>query len=236
MTRSTMQARTSRLARPGPAYIARFRVDDNDVEFAVGEDDLQQDASWVARLLSERGIGAGATMVVTGSTAESPWLDAFRTAVNAIGGAFSNCEARRSEAWRLDLYLRRLHPDAVVGLTAELVEGMVEIEGGVERLAATPLLLARPSALPHLQAAGCPSGVVAFLGPALALSRTEVRAELDPTQWVCEQDGNELLVTTIANRYTQFDRQRSGTRGRVVIAEDGAPLLHLDEFLSSQLP
>lgn len=226
MTRESTQARAAALDMPRIAYVAQYSADGEEVEFVVSEDDLDRDAAWVSQLLSDHRIARGDIVVIAAFSWESAWFDAVRVGANLLGASYANCEARRGDAKRLDMLIRRLEPAAVIGVTPELLDGLQDIDFGLERLAGVPKVFVRHEETAALTRHPSPRAI-AMIGPALAMS-SEARPGMvvNDAEWVVTQEQGKLQVRSTGARTTQFGLQPTGLSGRVWTA-DGLTRIHL---------
>lgn len=223
MTQQSTIARAATLDRPGIAWIGRFRVGDDTVDFVVSEDDLARDSRWAAGILSGFGISPGEHILVTARPSDSPWLDEFRVAARTLGIVHSNAEAWNWDARRAEMFIRRLNSAMVIGLSAETVAAMGQITDVAERLSSVRHVLARRDALAPLRELGVDAGSYALLGPAVAVSAPDGSGlSYDENEWAVEELDGELVVSSVGPRATTFDRQRTGARGQVTQSAQGA--------------
>jgi hypothetical protein len=231
MTRQSTIERAARLeGKPGLVCIGRFLVDGEAVDFPYSEDDLVRDAGYWGGLLSRYGIARGGRVVVSALAWELPWALAVRVGVNRAGGSYSNAELWGWDARRLDMFVRRLSPHAVIGPGRELIESLGNIVDLEERLGHVPVLLVRPDAVPSVEDAGVrPTGVIAPLGPTVAVSLPDGSGlAVDEDEWSVDEQDGELLITTAGPRAATFHRQRTGVRGHVDRTSAGTRI-HLED-------
>jgi hypothetical protein len=231
MTRQSTAERTALLpGKAGLACIGRFDLEGGHVDFPCSEEDLQRDAASWGRVHSAYGVARGKRVVVTALPWELPWAVPLRLGVTCAGGTYSNTELWGWDARRLDLFIRRLSPYAVIGPGQELIEALAGLTDLAERLADVPVLLVRPDAVQALEDAGVhPTGIVVPLGPTSAVSLPDGSEGLavDESEWNVEDEDGELLITTVGPRAATFHRQRTGVRGRVEQTPLGARI-HLE--------
>lgn len=147
------------------------------VDIRVSHADFDAQCSWLAGRLLEMGVGPG-SLVVTVSHPLEVWSGSLPEAVYGLGGYTGSVDVFPYEAPRLALFLSRLRPTAVVGVTAAIAGGITDMNlyDGVT-------VVARPETRTALEAAGVRHGVIATLGPAVALSLPgEDELHYDPSQ------------------------------------------------------
>jgi hypothetical protein len=103
-----------------------------------------------------------------------------------------------------------------MGLTAETLAGLEAFGHDAVKALSGPVVWARPSA--HARLAG--SGVDLYrwrgVGPAIALECKHRGLHVDRLEWTVEEEGGELLVSSRLERCDDFDRLRTGVRGRLL--------------------
>jgi hypothetical protein len=84
-------------------------------------------------------------------------------------------------------------------------------------LGGVPAILAHADALPALTTAELRPGLIALLGPALAMECPQrAGAHVNGAEWVVEETGDGLLLSTVAERAHQARRVPLGITGSVV--------------------
>ncbi|OBH01491.1 hypothetical protein [Mycobacterium sp. E3247] len=223
MSQQSTIARAAKLQRPGIAWIGRYRIGDDVIDFTVSEDDFARDTAWAAQVLRGHGISKGSHVLVTATPSETPWIDAFRVGAGVAGAVYSNAEPWNWDARRSEMYIRRLNTEMVIGLSAETVTAMGQITDAAVRLGSVGTILARPEALPVINDLGIEAGLYVRLGPAVAVTAPD-RAGLqyDEDEWALETVDGQLVVSTVGPRATRFDRQPTGVAGEVTSTPGGA--------------
>jgi hypothetical protein len=228
MSYASTLARARLLPQADPAFIARLSNGERDIDFPVSEADLVRDAVWFADVYGRLGVGTGAHVLVSSRSWHGAWYDQTRTAAHHVGARYSNVEAWAWDAPRMASFLRRFSIDVLVGLGIDSVGALDAMEDG-ERLLASPAhVLAEPAAAKVLRERGIRAGVIARIGPALAVSDPSGDGLIfDESQWSITDLDGVLHVTTRGARAARFDHQATDQTGRVSIIDGGARV-HLE--------
>jgi hypothetical protein len=118
---------------------------------------------------------------------------------------------------RTATFARRLPLSMVFGLGRETAEALADSGELADLLGRVPAILAHADARPVLTAAGLRPGLIAFLGPALALECPQrAGAHVNRAEWLVEETGDGLFLTTVAQREHQAQRVPLGIAGSVV--------------------
>lgn len=225
MTQQSTIARAALLDRPGIAWIGRYRVGDDVIDFTVSEGDLSRDSLWAAGVLNDYGVRKGSHVLVTATPSETPWIDAFRVGARRVGGVHSNAEPWNWDARRSEMYIRRLGTELVIGLSADVVTAIGQISDVVDRLGAVRTILARPDAVQPLRELGIVAGIYVRVGPAVAVSAPDGGGLcFNENEWAIDEIDGEFVVSTVGPRLTKAHRQRTGVRGSLTRTAGGPRL------------
>lgn len=181
---------------------------------------MERDALWWTEMMRGYGIGQGDHVLVSSSAWHCPWIDPIRSATTKVGAVHSNVEAWPWDAPRMAAFLRRFPITMLVGLTPEslaALEGMGDL-GDI--LAGVKHILAHPVAAERLRVAGFSAGVLAMVGPVLALTPPSGEGVVvNDKEWLVEDVDGELVVSSGRARSARLDRQRTGIRGRAKLID-----------------
>jgi hypothetical protein len=215
VTSASTEAATAALARRAALWgVGRFYVADRPVDFEIGWDDRRRDTAWARSLLAEHGVGKGTGLIVVGGMPESPWFDPVETAAVELGAPYSIGEVHAFEAFRTAMYAHRLPIRMIFGLNRTVAEAMGDQL--TEVVGAVPIIAARPSAVPLVEAAGGHPFTVTRIGPALAVECPErTGAHVNDAEWSLSLSGGELCVTTAGPRACRVERLPLGIAGTV---------------------
>ncbi|WP_405866996.1 MULTISPECIES: hypothetical protein [unclassified Streptomyces] len=217
MARADTLARARELDRPELAYLVRFPAAEGMRETDLTWAEIARDTAWIADRLRGHGLAAGGRAVLTASGFEGFWCHAMVGALRDLRVTYGIAEAMGWDHRRTAVFHRELQPHAMIGLSAETLEGLAGSADIGEMFRSTPLVLARPTAVPLLRGAGVPAALISAVGPALALECPErCGAHVNAAEWrVRERDG-QLSVAAGERRASALSETPLGIAGRVV--------------------
>jgi hypothetical protein len=216
MARADTLARARNLDRPPLAYVVRFPAATGTVDTELTWAELARDTAWVSDRLRGHGLAAGQRALLTTSGFEGFWCHSVIGALRGLKVTYGIAEAMGWDHRRTSVFHRELEPHAVIGLSAETLEGLSGTADIGEMFRTTSVVLARPAAVPVLRAAGVGAFLIAPVGPALALECPERSgAHVNAAEWrVGERDG-ELFVAAGEGRASVLPETPLGLPGRV---------------------
>lgn len=223
MARADTLARARTLDRPELAYLLRFPTADDgmrDLELTWAE--LARDTEWATARLREHGLAAGQRALLTASGFEGFWGLTVIGALRTLKVPYGIAEAMGWDHRRTAVFHRELTPHAVIGLSAETLEGLAGTADIGEMFRSTPVVLARPAAVPLLRAVGVAASVISAVGPALALECPERSgAHVNAAEWRFGERDGQLTVAAGEGRTSPLPETPLGITGRVVTGRCG---------------
>ncbi|MFV2177743.1 hypothetical protein ACFHW2_28910 [Actinomadura sp. LOL_016] len=218
MVREDTIARAGMLDRPAIAYIVPVKAAKGAAEYEVTWDDLARDAAWAKERLQALGLDRGHHALLSFLAYEGPWFQPVIEALRGLGVVYGTAEAMGWDQVRTQLFHRELDLRALVGLSGETVEALSGQVMIGDFFRDTTVILARPGAAKRLRAAGVPAGIIAPLGPALAVECAERSgAHVNGAEWnVLERDG--VLAVSAASE------KRATGKGEIVLDTVGRVL------------
>lgn len=223
MARADTLARARTLDRPELAYLLRFPTADDgmrDLELTWAE--LARDTEWATARLREHGLAAGQRALLTASGFEGFWGLTVIGALRTLKVPYGIAEAMGWDHRRTAVFHRELTPHAVIGLSAETLEGLAGTADIGEMFRSTPVVLARPAAVPLLRAVGVAASVISAVGPALALECPERSgAHVNAAEWRFGERDGQLTVAAGEGRTSPLPETPLGITGRVVAGRCG---------------
>jgi hypothetical protein len=234
MARADTLARARELDRPELAYLVRFPTADGIRVMELTWAELARDTDWVTARLRDHGLAAGQRALLTTSGFEGFWGRAVIGALCRLKVTYGIAEAMGWDHRRTAVFHRELNPHAVIGISAQTLEGLAGTADLGEMFRSTSVLLARPAAVPQLHAVGVSAALICAVGPALALECPErCGAHVNAAEWrVSERDG-QLSVAAGEGRASLLAETPLHIAGRVVTGRCGCgsdnPRVLLDE-------
>jgi len=218
-----------------PLYgIANWRAGTDEFEFDIGWDEFERDVNWTESLLRSTGLRAGDVVLITGQNCEGPWISPVAHALRRLGVTYTCAEVWAFDARRTSMFLQRLSIKAVFGLCAETLTALESEQPPIaELLQNVDFVWARPDALAKLS--GVASEVMPFvvLGPAMGLGVPgQPGAVVNTDEWAVDSDEGKLVISTVRDRATMFDRAPTGVSGQVLSAADGRIAIDPDDVES----
>lgn len=222
MARADTLARARELDRPDLAYIVRFPTADGIQETKLTWAEIDRDTAWATAALRGHQLAAGQRALLTASGFEGFWGRSVIGALRALKVTYGIAEAMGWDHRRTAVFHRELKPHAVIGLSAETLEGL---SGGAdigEMFRATQVVLARPAAVPLLRRAGVPAALMTTVGPALALECPErTGAHVNGAEWRVGERDRGLFIAAGEGRGSGLPETPLGIAGQVVTGRCG---------------
>ena len=202
--------------------VGRIVVDGELTPWPVAQRDIEDEAQSLVPRLSALGLDPGGLVLVVAMLSQAVHAVPLEQAAGKVGALYSSADATPFDAFRVAALTRQLGPQAVIGITGEVLDGLVEAgRDPTDVLGPVPAVVtADDDAHARLRAAALSPRRWLKLGPTSAIQGLgEDGPVYDASRWRVEELGGELVVSNIASRLTDATRLRTGIRGRVV--EDG---------------
>jgi hypothetical protein len=199
--------------------VGRVVVGDEVHPWPVSAADVDDETESMATRLAALGLGDGGLVLIVSLLSEAIHVAPFERAAGRLGARYSSADATNFDAFRTVSLVRQLHPAVVLGVNARVCDGIVDmgrdlasVFGGVGAVVA-----ADQGAAAQVAAADLPTARWQRLGPTSAVSTPGAATlDYDAARWRVEDDGGELVVTSLAARLRPCVRFRTGVAGRVV--------------------
>jgi hypothetical protein len=196
-----MVAEAAALPRAPLAGIGRYRVGGQVTEFPIGWPEVAADTAWARQALAGWGIDRSSNVLATAAMWQGPWISPVLRAFREIGATFGMAETFGWDIRRTVTFASRLPLSMVFGVGRETAEALADSGQLAGVLGRVPAILAYGDAHLVLTGAGLRPGLVAFLGPALAVECPQrAGAHLNGSEWQVEEAGGSLYLTTVGAR------------------------------------
>jgi hypothetical protein len=212
---------TTPATAPANWGVGCYDAPDGRRPWRIGNDEIGRDIGYASRTLGELGFGPGGRVLFCSMLSEAgqfwPWI----VATMVSGAQLSCADATHGDAVRVEVLLRHMTFDGVVGVNDALLDGCDERGVAYDELfASVRFVAARPGAYERLVVAGLPAARFALCGPAVAIAPApDAPAAVDADEWRLDEHDGVVLVTNRAERATNFDRTPVGAPVHVV--DDG---------------
>jgi hypothetical protein len=207
--------------------IGLLRLPNEVRTYTVSLRDIDADTRWARRVFARLGVVAGRPLHLIGAGCDNEILWPYENALIGMRVPFGVAEPVAIDAPRSDMFLRRFRMQAVIGMSAALVNALVELKRDLRALLGDATVVALPDAVAILRAAGLAPWTMLPLGPIFAFESPQRDGALyDESEWLVESHDGELLVSSVAARACRFERLRSGVPGRVEIDAGASRRIH----------
>jgi len=202
--------------------IGRIVVDGEVTPWPVAQRDIEDEAGSLASRLAALGLERGGLVLVVAMLSQAVHAVPLERAAGKVGALYSSADATPFDAFRVAALTRQLEPQVVIGITGEVLDGLVEAgRDPIDVLGPVPAVVtADEDAHARLSAGGLSPRRWLKLGPTSAIEGLGDDGPVyDASRWRVEERDGELLVSNAVPRLTDATRLRTGIRGHVV--EDG---------------
>ncbi len=152
--------------------------------YPVSLRDIERDTAWALTVFERIGIERGKPAHLIGTGCDNEILWPYENALIRMNVPFGVAEPVAIDAPRTDMFLRRFAMQAVIGLTAEIVDELVALGRDLGALLAHSTLVALPDAAPTLRAHGLAPWTMVPIGPIYAFeSAARDGARYDQSEW-----------------------------------------------------
>ena len=184
--------------------------------YTVSLRDIERDTAWARQVFERLGLRTGVPVHLIGAGCDNEILWPYENALIGMQVPFGVAEPVAIDAPRSDMFLRRFRMQAVVGLSGDLADALVTLGRDLKTLLGHSTIVALPEAVPTLRAVGLAPWTMRPIGPICAFEPPEGGgARYDESEWLIEEHGGELLLSSVAPRACPFVRLRTGVRGQV---------------------
>jgi hypothetical protein len=205
-------------------------VDDAGVRrtWKVGHEEIHRAIRAAPELLGALGVVRRARVLYCSMLSEAAQYWPLIVGAMLTGAQLSCADATAAEAPRVAMFTRQLDYRAVLGVTPELIDGLVELGYSLaEVFGRVPVVGARPGAYERLVAAGIEPHLFVLVGPAVAVGRVPGGPAIaDADEWALDTDPDGVVtVTSRRERATRFERARTAITATVLAPDRLMPTL-----------
>jgi hypothetical protein len=198
-TLDPVEQATAKIPRQPLRCIGTYQGVHGAVDYPIGWDDASRDTDWVEGFLKQLGVAAGDFVSVVSTGHEAPWYAPVLDAVNRLRATVCPLEPARFEAGRALMFFKRFPVSVVIGLDGELGAALEASAGLNNILTQVRSVVGRPDATSLLSDLQSNKGIIAPVGPALALAcLSGPFVHLNEDEWSIE--GSESSLTSSAKR------------------------------------
>lgn len=197
--------------------------------YPLSRRDVERDTAWASRVYDWMGLAPAQLIHLIGDGSEEISWWPFENAAMRRRIPWIQAESGAFDAGRTDMILRRFTPQAVLGLSAPVLDELLN-RGRDPRAFFEPLkaLAATPDAAERLARYGLRPWRMLHIGPLFAFEPPEGGgARYDESEWRLDAVDGEIALTSVHARACPFARIRTGLRGGIR-AIDGERRVFLD--------
>jgi hypothetical protein len=169
-TLDPVEQATAKIPRQPLRCIGTYQDLHGAVDYPIGWDDASRDTDWVEAFLKQLGVTKGDFVSVVSTGHEAPWYAPVLDAAKRLRATVCPLEPARFEVGRALMFFKRFPVSVVIGLDGELGSALEASAGFSNVLARVRSVVGRPDAMPLLKDLKSNKGIIAPVGPALALA------------------------------------------------------------------
>jgi hypothetical protein len=198
--------------------VGRVVVDGEITPWPVSHGDIEDEAESLAPRLTTLGLEPGGVVLIVSMLSQAVHAVPLERAAGRLGALYSSADATPFDAFRVAALVRQLEPQLVMGITTDVLDGLVEAgRDPAQALGAVPAMVtADEEAHARLRASGLAPRRWVRLGPTSAIEGRDDGPIYDASRWHVEADDGELVISSRVPRLTPAKSLRTGVRGRVV--------------------
>jgi len=180
----------------------------------ISEAEMERDAQWATGLLRRMGLGAGDLAHLIGPGGDYHLLWPFEDALTRMRVPFGQADTLYDAA-RTAMFLRRVRPQAVIGLTLEVLDALPSLGlDPVQAFQDVRIACGYAAAAEKLKSMGLSPWKQAMLGPFYGFEPPEGGGySYNHEEWLVEEDAGRLRLSSRRPRMLAFDRLDLGIRG-----------------------
>lgn len=197
-----------------PWAIGKIDFGGRKILYPVSQKDMEADTSWASSCFSRMKLTPGSPVHLIGPGSDSISIWPLENALIRLEIPFSCAEPNSYDVARTEMYVRRFDLQAIIGLTGEIVEGLISNFNADLFIKKVPVIVAMPCAWPALDKLGVPFWKFQPLGPTFGIAAPHsTEFHYNTNDWLLEQRSGELIITNLENRLKKILRMQTGVRG-----------------------
>jgi hypothetical protein len=199
--------------------VGRYDGPDGPVTWEISHEEIERDLGSATRALTALGVGPGGRVLHCSMLSEAGQFFPLVIGTMLAGAQVSCADATRGDASRVEMFLRLLDYDVVIGVNAAVLDGLDDL--GIpytHAFARARVVCARPDALTRLAAVGIDAHAFVLCGPAVAIAPAPGAPAIvaDPGEWELASADGHITVSNLRPRATDFRATATAVRGAVV--------------------
>jgi hypothetical protein len=208
--------------QPWMVGVAHFAC--GTLPYPLSRRDIERDTAWALQVYAWLGLEAGRTIHLIGDGAEEVSWWPFENAAMRSRIPWVQAESGAFDANRTDMVVRRFELQAVLGLSAAVLDALLALGRDPQTFfGALRALVAQPAAAETLRRHGLAPWTLVQLGPVFAFEPPDGGgARYDESEWRVDSIDGELTLSSVHARAAPFANLRTGVRGHVASLQTAA--------------
>jgi hypothetical protein len=193
-----------------------IRTSHGVTSYPVSFRDVHADSLFGMTIFQKMGVEPGSIVLFTSGSSEYAQFWSYEISVANLEGCVAVAENFIFDAGRSEMFMRRLPIKVAFGITDAILDGMAALNLDlVKAFQPAGSICARDGAADRLKELGfAPWRMVSF-GPAFGFVSPDGETFHDQDQWLIEEAGGELLITSRQARALPLVRLPTGVGGSV---------------------
>lgn len=199
-----------------PDFIGCYDVAGERHFYGATSSEIDRAAFTISRVLRTYAFPAGSNILTISMVPEIIQYGSFERAVQMLGMYGLNADDSPFEAGRVESISRQFSPVAICGVAKSTLDGLAMIGHDPVKVFAGKVVWARPEAYDAVKAlGGCVARRTVSVGPMFALECADGALHYDDRDWLVEDRGGALHLTSRMHRVEPLDGLDTGFRGAV---------------------
>lgn len=205
--------------QPWMVGVAHFAC--GTLPYPLSRRDIERDTAWALQVYGWLGLQPGRTIHLIGDGADEVSWWPFENAAMRRRIPWVQAEAGAFDANRSDMVIRRFDLQALIGLSADILDALLARgRDPASFFASLQALVAQPAAAARLREHGLRPWTLVQIGPVFAFEPPDGGgARYDQSEWRIDSINGELTLSSVHARAAPFANLRTGVRGQVIDLE-----------------